>query len=79
MWYSGQELPSGWVSPKIDLSNMRLSAAAVDQLLIDLAETGAHDGQLQIAGSNAAHTAASEAAITALRGAGWVVMVRRWR
>jgi hypothetical protein len=79
MRYSGQELLSGRVAPEIDLPDMRLSAAAVDQLLIDLAETGVHDGQLQIAGSNAAHTVVSDAAITALRGAGWVVMVRRWR
>lgn len=74
MWYSGQVLPSGWVAPEIDLSGMRLPAAAVDQLLIDLAEKGVHDGQLQIAENNAAHTVASDAAITALRGAGWQVV-----
>jgi hypothetical protein len=74
MWYSGQVLPTDWVAPEIDLSDMRLSAAAVDQLLIDLAGTGVHDGQLQIAGNNAAHTAASDAAIAALRGAEWVVV-----
>ena len=75
MWYSGQILPSSWVDSEIDLSDMRLLAAAVNQLLIDLSESSVHNGQLQIAENNAAHTVASDAAITVLRLVGWVVGV----
>jgi hypothetical protein len=72
---SHRRLPSGWVAPEFNLSDTGLSAVAVDQFLIDLAETGVHDGQLHIAGNNAAHTEARDAAITALRGAGCLLVV----
>jgi len=73
--YTHRVLPAGWVAPEIDLSDMGLSAVAVDQFLNDLANTLVPDGKLNIAGNNAAHTAASDGAIAALRGAGWVVAV----
>jgi hypothetical protein len=73
--YSHRRLPSDWVAPEFNLSETGLSAVAVDQLLIDLAETDVHDGQLQITGNNAGHSVASDAAITALRLAGWLVGV----
>ncbi|MDT9547427.1 MAG: hypothetical protein RI826_08850 [Chlorobium phaeovibrioides] len=63
------------MAPEIDLSDTSLSAVAVDQFLNDLANTFVVDGRLNIAGNNAAHTAASDAAIVALRSAGWQVVV----
>jgi len=70
----GGLLASGWMAPEIDLSDTSLSAVAVDQFLNDLANTFVVDGRLNIAGNNAAHTA-SDAAIVALRSAGWQVVV----
>jgi hypothetical protein len=69
--YTHRRLPSAWVAPEIDLSDMELSAVAVDQFLNDLANTFVANGKLNIAGNNAAHTASSDEALLVLDALGW--------
>jgi len=62
--------------PAWDLCDIRAyscgwNTAAVDQFLIDLADGVGANGQLRIAGTNAARSAASDAAKATLLAAGW--------
>lgn len=71
LWYSQRDLPTEWVAPVIDVSDNGLSAAEVDRFLNDLANTYVYDGRLDIAGNNAAHTAASDEALLMLQALRW--------
>jgi len=73
LYYSRKDFPSGWVKPAFDLSDTGLSSWEVDQFLIDLANASVYDGTLNIAGNNAAHTAASDEALLMLDALRWEV------
>jgi hypothetical protein len=57
------------------LINCGLTSVEVDDLLIDLANSGGTNGSVNLTGSNDAHTSASDSAITTLESNGWVVYV----
>jgi hypothetical protein len=72
--YYPDVIPFSWVEPVIDVSDNGLSAAEVDQLLQDLANSYVTNGTLDIAGNNAAHTEASNEALIVLQTLGWNLM-----
>lgn len=57
------------------IDDLGLTATEVDNFLIDLEATGADDGTLNIAGTNAARTSSSDAAVAALQSRGWSITV----
>jgi len=59
----------------IRVDNLGLSSSEVDNFLIDLEASGASSGTLNIAGSNAARTSSSDAAVSALQSRGWSITV----
>jgi len=57
------------------IDDLGLTASEVDNFLIDLNNTGANNGTLNIAGTNAARTSSSDAAVSALQSRGWSITV----
>jgi len=72
--YTSTPLPA-WAGADIQIQSIGLDATEVDNFLIDLADGCGAGGSLNIAGTNAARTAASDAALATLTAAGWVVTV----
>ena len=72
--YTSTALPA-WAGCDIRVQDLGLSSTEVDDFLIDLADGVGAGGDINIAGTNAARTAASDAAKTALIAAGWGVTV----
>lgn len=72
--YGSVALPA-WAGIYINISSVGLDSTEVDNFLIDLADGVGAGGTLNIAGSNAARTGASDAAKAALLTASWNVTV----
>ena len=72
--YNSTTLPA-WSSATIEIQSCTLTTAEVDNFLIDLAAAGGTNGTLNIAGTNAARSSASDAAKTTLLGNGWTITV----
>lgn len=77
--YTTTTLPA-WASATIECQSTGLDSSEVDQFLIDFETTAGAGGTLNLAGTNEARTAASDAAVTSLTNAGrpggpWVVTV----
>lgn len=72
--YGSVALPP-WAGTNIQLQSAGLDSTEVDNFLIDLASGVGANGSLNIAGTNAARTSASDAAKAALLSAGWSVTV----
>jgi len=72
--YTTASLPP-WASNAIQLQNCAWTQAEVDQFLIDLADGVGASGSLNIAGTNAARSSASDAAKAALLAASWTLTV----
>ena len=66
---------SAWSGSTVRIENLGLTATDVDNFIIDLNTAGGSNGTLNIAGTNAARTTASDAAYTALIGRGWTITV----
>jgi hypothetical protein len=64
-----------WSSSTINLYSCSWTAAEVDDFLISLNTAGGSNGTLNIAGTNAVRTVASDAAKAALLGRGWAITV----
>jgi len=60
---------------RIRVQELGLSSTEVDNFLIDLEASGASSGTLNIAGTNAARTSSSDAAVSALQSRGWSITV----
>jgi hypothetical protein len=72
--YGTTTLPA-WSNCTISLQDNAWSVAEVDNFLIDLDAAGGTNGTLNIAGTNSAHSAASNAALANLIANGWAVTV----
>jgi len=72
--YTTGPLPA-WPASNMQLYSIGLSSAEVDAFLIDFADGAGAAGSINIAGTNAARTHASDAAKAALDAAGWAVTV----
>jgi hypothetical protein len=72
--YNLTTLPT-WTNNDIRIYSTGLITAMVDNFLIDLAAAGGINGTLNIAGTNAIRSSASDAAKTTLLGNGWTVTV----
>lgn len=72
--YETTTLPA-WSNTTIYLQNNAMTQTEVDNFLIDLAAAGGTNGTLNIAGTNAARSAASDAAKATLLTNGWAVTV----
>jgi hypothetical protein len=57
------------------LQDLNYTSTEVDNFLIDLDDSGASDGTLNIAGTNAARTSSSDTAINNLQSRGWSITV----
>jgi len=71
--YTSTTIPGTWNN--ILIQDLTLSATEVDNFLIDLDTAAGEDGTLNIAGSNAARTGASDAAKASLIAKGWGITV----
>ena len=74
MDYTTVALPA-WAGTSIRIESNGLSSSEVDQFLIDLADGVGASGTIKIAGTNAARTAASDAAKATLLSNSWTVEV----
>lgn len=72
--YTTTTLPA-WNNCGIQLQDNAWTQDQVDSFLIDLAAAGGSNGTLNVAGTNAARSAASDAAKATLLGNGWAVTV----
>jgi len=72
--YNRQDLPE-WDGVTLDLHDTALTSEAIDNLLLDLAESGSVNGVLDIAGTNECRTSASDEALSDLLAAGWTIDV----
>lgn len=72
--YGSVALPP-WAGTNIQVQSVGLDSTEVDNFLIDLASGVGANGSLNIAGTNAARTSASDAAKATLLAAGWSVTV----
>ena len=72
--YTSTTLPA-WSDADIRLQDNGWTSTEVDNFLIDLAAAGGTNGNLNIAGTNAARTTASDAAVSTLTTNGWTVTV----
>jgi len=70
--YTTTSLPA-WAGNDIELTSCGFSSAEVDNILIDLASGCGANGRLNLGGTNAARTSASDAALATLIAAGWTV------
>lgn len=64
-----------WGSANIQLQSSGMSSTSVDNFLINLADGCGTNGLVNLAGTNSARTAASDAAEATLLAAGWTVTV----
>ena len=70
--YTQGALPA-WAGLDIDISDLGLDSVEVDDFLIDLDDGDGAGGSVTIDGTNAAHSTASDAAITALEANSWTI------
>jgi len=73
--YTSGSFTTDYSSTEIRMQDNSLSSSEVDNFLIDLEASGASDGTLNIAGTNAARTSSSDAAVSALQSRGWSITV----
>jgi len=72
--YTSTSLPA-WPGRRIRLQDNGWDETTVDAFLVDLADGVGSNGILNIDGTNAARSSASDAAVTALEAAGWAITV----
>lgn len=64
-----------WSNASLRLNSCALTSTEVDDFLIQLNIAGGSNGTLDISGTNAARTAASDTAVSELTGRGWTITV----
>jgi len=72
--YTAGLLPA-WSNADINIASCGLSSAEIDDFLIDLNTAGGSNGVLNLAGTNASRTSASNTAKSGLLSRGWVITV----